>query len=315
MKILVIGAGALGGYFGGRLAEAGRDVTFLVRPERANILSRDGLMIRSPRGDAHIRAPRTVLASGVTGSYDVVLLSCKAYDLENAIGSFAPAVGDQTTIIPMLNGMKHLETLNARFTRKRVFGGQCMISATLSPQGTIVHLGDVQTLSFGPQDKADVGRRDAIRDALSGAGFDVEAADHIEQAMWDKWVFIATLAAATSLLRSTIGDTVKACASDIVLGLLNEAVAIAQAAGFAPQPASLARMRAILTTPDLSLTASMQRDIESGARIEGDQIIGDLIRRADGIPTPLLSVAHAHIRSYEIRREREAATTLAHSGA
>ena len=133
MRILVIGAGATGGYFGGRLLEAGRDVTFLVREKRAELLAKNGLNIKSPFGDFTKSNPPTLMATNIKQPFDFIILSCKAYDLDDAMASFAPAVGPDTAIIPFLNGMKHLDSLDARFGRERVLGGLCAIAATIRP--------------------------------------------------------------------------------------------------------------------------------------------------------------------------------------
>ena len=124
MRILVVGAGAIGGYFGGRLLQAGSDVTFLVRPKRASELASAGLVIRSPAGDVTLKNPPTVQADKLAETFDVVLLSCKAFDLEDAIKSFAPAVGPKTAIIPLLNGMLHLDVLDKKFGADRVLAGE-----------------------------------------------------------------------------------------------------------------------------------------------------------------------------------------------
>ncbi len=152
MRILVVGAGAIGGYFGGRLLQAGRDVTFLVRPKRAMELARDGLVIKSPHGDVTLKNPPTVLADKLTEKFDMVLLSCKAFDLEDAIKSFAPAVGPQTSIVPLLNGMRHLDVLDGKFGPERVLGGLCAIAATLNDKREVVHLLPLQSLTFGERD-------------------------------------------------------------------------------------------------------------------------------------------------------------------
>ena len=152
MRILVVGAGAVGGYFGGRLLEAGRDVTFLVRPRRAAELAKHGLTIRSPVGDFHRPSPPTVLQEDLAEPFDLILLSCKAFDLEGAITSFAKAVGPATAILPLLNGMRHIDRLTERFGPERVLGGQCAISVTLGPDGDIVHFNDWHALSFGELD-------------------------------------------------------------------------------------------------------------------------------------------------------------------
>ena len=307
MRILVIGAGALGGYFGARLLAAGRDVTFLVRPARAEALGKNGLVVRSPAGDLHLPSPPTVTSERLKGHYDLILLSCKAYDLDSAIQSFAPAVGDNTVIIPFLNGLRHIEVLNARFGEEKVFGGQCAISATLSANGEILHLVDLHTLSFGEQSGARSKRRDEIIAALSGANFIAEPSDNILQDMWEKWVFIATAAGSTCLMRASIGDIAAAGASDLVLNCLDECSRIAAGAGFEPRPAYMERTRSIFTTPGSPLMASMLRDIEKGSPTEGDHVLGDLLGRAKAGETPsLLKAAYAHVKSYEARRAREA---------
>src|SRR5262245_24088984 len=135
MRFLVVGAGATGCYFGSRLLEAGRDVTFLVRPARAERLAATGLTIASPAGNITLRSPPTVLAAELRAPFDVVILSCKAYDLDGAIESFAPAVGPDTAVVPLLNGMRHLDVLDARFGVDRVLGGNCFISAKLQEGG------------------------------------------------------------------------------------------------------------------------------------------------------------------------------------
>src|SRR4051812_47476011 len=142
MKTLIVGAGGIGGYFGGRLLEAGRDVTFLVRPRRQAQLAKDGLRVVSSHGDVHIPVPPTVAAEALRESFDLVLLSCKSYDLDSAMESFAPAVGPRTVILPLLNGMRHLEALDRRFGSARVLGGQCFISATLEADGRILHMNE-----------------------------------------------------------------------------------------------------------------------------------------------------------------------------
>ena len=192
MRILVVGAGAIGGYFGGRLLEAGRDVTFLVRPRRAEQLARDGLVIRSRLGDVERPAP-TVVAEALRAPFDLILLSCKAYDLDDAIASFAPAVGRETAILPLLNGMRHLDALEQRFGARAVLGGQCAISTTLDAEGRVLHLNDAHFLSFGERDGAMSARVEAIAADFAGAKFDARASGAILQEMWEKWVLICTV--------------------------------------------------------------------------------------------------------------------------
>src|SRR5437588_9460069 len=167
IRILVVGAGAIGGYFGGRLLQAGRDVTFLVRPRRAAELARDGLVIKSPNGDVTLKSPAAVQADKLNEKFDVVLWSCKAFDLDDAIKSFAPAVGPQTAIIPLLNGMRHLDVLDEKFGRERVLGGLCAIAATLNEHREVVQLQPMQSLNFGERDGKHPDRIEAIAQVMA----------------------------------------------------------------------------------------------------------------------------------------------------
>src|SRR3984885_15153247 len=166
MRILVVGAGAIGGYFGGRMLQAGRDVTFLVRPRRASELASAGLVIKSPVGDVTLKNPPTVQADKLADKFDMVSLSCKAYDLDDAIKSFAPAVGPQTAIIPLLNGMRHLDVLDKKFGRERVLGGLCGIAVTLNDKREVVQLAPLQWLTFGERDGKMSARVKAITEVM-----------------------------------------------------------------------------------------------------------------------------------------------------
>lgn len=304
MRILVVGAGAIGGYFGGRLLEAGRDVTFLVRPRRAEQLARGGLSLRSPRGDFTGTAP-TVTADTLRHPFDLVLLSCKAYDLEAAMADFAPAVGPDTVILPLLNGMRHIDLLVQRFGSRAVLGGQCLISATLDDAGRVLHLADAHVLSFGERDGGMSQRIDAIAAAFAGSAMDARASSAILQEMWEKWVFIATAAGITCLMRASIGDIVAAGAADLATSLLEECSGIAANQGFPPSTEARQRSGAMFTAEGSRLTASMLRDVERGARTEADHVLGDLLRRGgDRASHPLLRIAYAHLLAYEARRKR-----------
>ncbi len=314
MRILVVGAGALGGYFGGRLKEAGCDVTFLVRPRRAEQLAKTGLLVRSPKGDITIAAPPTILAENLRGPFDVILLSCKAYDLQGAMESFAPAVGSNTAILPLLNGMKHMDLLDARFGANAVLGGQCIISATLDADGRVLHLNDLHFASFGEQNGAKTPRVTAIAEAFSGAKFDSQLSTTILQEMWEKWATIAAVAGITCVLRGAVGDIIAAEAGEFPINLYAECCAIAAANGFVPSDGVRKRSIGMLTAPGSTFAASMLRDIERGAPIEADQILGDLLARGGAGKSsastgdyPLLRIAYAHLRTYEARRAREQA--------
>jgi 2-dehydropantoate 2-reductase len=305
MRILVVGAGAIGGYFGGRMLAAGRDVTFLVRSRRATELASAGLVIKSPNGDVTLKNPPTVQADKLTEKFDMVLLSCKAFDLEDAIKSFAPAVGPQTAIIPLLNGMLHLDVLDTKFGRERVLGGLCAIAVTLNDKREVVHLAPMQSLNFGERDGKMSDRVLAIAGVMAAGKFGSVASEHIIQEMWEKWVFLASLAAATCLMRSSVGNILAAPGGkDFLLGMLDECGAVATAEGHAPRAPFLDRTRGMFTAEGSQMTASMFRDIKVGAAVEADHVIGDLIARGDAakVPVPKLRIAYAHLKAYEKQR-------------
>ncbi|GAB3784035.1 2-dehydropantoate 2-reductase [Dyella agri] len=304
MRILVVGAGATGGYFGGRLLQAGADVRFLVREQRAALLARNGLRIRSALGDADIAAPPTVTAATLREPFDLVLLSCKAWDLPQVIEDIASAVGESGAVLPILNGMRQLDLLDARFGAARVLGGQCVIAATLDADGTVHHLNRSHSLSFGERDGSDSERVRGIAQAMAGANFEPRASGTIVQDMWDKWVFLASLAGITCLMRAPVGDIMAAAGGRAAtLALLDDCRRVATACGHEPRPAALQRAHDVLTETGSTLSASMMRDLEHGGRIEADHVIGDLLARgeAHGVETPMLRLAHAHLKAYEAR--------------
>src|SRR3984893_3505778 len=305
MRILVVGAGAIGGYFGGRMLQAGRDVTFLVRPRRAGELKDAGLVIKSPNGDVTLKNPPTVQADQLDEQFDVVLLSCKAFDLADAVKSFAPAVGARTAIIPLLNGMLHLDVLDGKFGREHVLGGLCAIAVTLNEQREVVQLAPMQSLNFGERDGKLSDRVRAIAEVMASGNFGSVASEHIVQEMWEEWVFRASLAASTSLMRASVGDILASPGGkDFLLGVVGECSAVAAAEGHPPRAPFLERTRGMLTTEGSPLTASMFRDIKAGAPVEADHVIGDLIARGDTakVPVPKLRPAYTHLKAYEKQR-------------
>jgi 2-dehydropantoate 2-reductase len=311
MRILVVGAGATGGYFGGRLAAAGRDVTFLVRPARAAQLRDNGLVIHSRFGDLTLRDVKTVTQDALQAPraqpFDLVLLSCKSYDLDNAIDSFAAGVGASTAILPLLNGMHHLDVLQARFGTQAVLGGVCLIASTLNAQREIVHLNDSHAISFGELGGGASARVSAIADAFSNAGFNARASDRILQEMWEKWVFLASLAGSTCLFRAPIGAIVATPDGETIIErLFAECREIAAANGHAVRDAFLERSRGMLFAPGSPLTASMLRDVQNGSRIEADHVLGDLIRRGGAAQTgdavSVLRIVYSQLKAYEAQR-------------
>lgn len=307
MRILVLGAGGTGGYFGGRLAQAGVDVTFLVRPARAAQLAQDGLVIRSPLGDAtfpvqHVTADG-LAALAAEKPFDLVVLSCKAYDLESSIEAIAPAVSSRTTVLPILNGLRHYATLDARFGRDAVLGGLCFISATKAADGAVLHLAPAAKLTFGERDNTGASARVlALAAACVQANVDHLASDAIGQEQWVKYSFLTALAAGTCLMRADVGTIVGTDEGEAIMrGLYAECLAVAEAAGEpVPEKAQGIALGA-LTQAGSALKASMLRDLEAGQQVEAMQIVGDMRLRAReaGLLAPLLAVAFAHLQAYQ----------------
>jgi 2-dehydropantoate 2-reductase len=310
MRVLMLGAGAVGGYYGARLLQGGADVTFLVRPGRLEQLAGRGLRIEG------LGERTRVAVSAVTrapSTYDTVILACKAYDLDAAIEAIAPAVGAGTTVLPLMNGVAQLDVLDARFGRARVAGGSCHLIASLDAEGTIQRLADVERIVYGVREGNGANRRMALERlhaALERAGVSAVLSPDVMQEMWDKYVLLCSFAAITCLMRASVGDIARTAAGrDIAREIVDTCVGVAEREGHPPAPQVLAGIVEWVTARDSLLTASMLRDMERGARIEGEHIVGDMLRRAQaaGIEARLLSAAHCHLQAYESRRQRERA--------
>ena len=299
MRVLVLGAGGIGGFFGGRIAAAGVDVTFLVRRARAEQLSRDGLIVVSPLGDFRLPV-KTALE--VNRPFDLILLACKAFDLRSATASIAPAVGASTVIIPLLNGLRHLSSLDGDFPSAQVLGGLCHIGVTLTPEGRIEHLNKLQHFSLGPRSAQQRLAAEAAHQVVARGGFSPVLSESITQDMWEKFVFLTAYAGITCLMRAPVGVIAGSrFGTSIATELLEECAAVATASGYAPRPNFLADSRETLTDRQSKGTSSMLRDIQRGARTEHDHILGDMLGRASllSVATPVLRIADTALRAYE----------------
>jgi 2-dehydropantoate 2-reductase len=303
MRILVIGAGAVGGYFGGRLAAAGRDVTFLVRAARRAQLQQGGLQIFDPYGDVMVQ-PKMLLAEELNANpvaFDLILVSTKAYSLDAAMEEFAPGVGSETVILPLLNGMRHLDALDGRFGAERVVGGSVQIIGDMDAEGRVHSLGRLHDLNFGERDKSVTTRIQAIDSILREAGFEANLKPDILAFMWQKWTLLAAMGAMTCLLRGSVGAVVAAPGGlETTLAIAAECVAITTANGYPPTEAFHAVMMKRLTEIGSSLTASMYRDLQKGAPVEAEHILGDLLARGKkhGVEAPLVRAAFAQLSVY-----------------
>jgi 2-dehydropantoate 2-reductase len=305
MKILIVGAGAVGGYFGARLAQAGRDVTFLVRPSRAQHLRSEGLRVLSPHGDLTLQ-PTTITAEELHSSFDIIFLSVKAPALDQVMKDMAPAVGPDTMIYPVLNGMRHIETLTRRFGERPVLGGVCMVSTDLDEQGRIVQIAPMQKLTYGELSGEITSRIRSFDETMRNAGFETELSTGILQAMGHKWVMIASLGLVTCLLDGPIGEiNAVPDGEQTILRALDECAAVGAACGFPlPQPVA-SFLRQAATTKDSKLTSSMYRDLQKGAPVEVETILGDLLEhgRSHHVDTPLLQAGCVRLRVYQNSRQ------------
>lgn len=305
MRLLFLGAGGTGGYFGGRAAQAGADVTFLVREPRAARLRDQGLRIQSPLGDVTLQ-PKLVTQQTLQGAYDVVVLSCKAYDLASAIDAIRPAVGPNTAVLPIMNGVLQYDVLDREFEPHRVLGGLCQINATMGPEGEVVHLGKHANIVFG--ERAGPARSErcvALEQALAGGEYVSRLSEDIHQDMWEKYVMLTTLAAATCLMRGSIGQIASTDDGiEILKSLLQESQSVAAASGHAVRPEADAFVQNLISDRTQPMTASMFRDLRQGLPVEADHIVGDMVNRARtlGVDATYLRVAYSHLQVYQAQR-------------
>jgi 2-dehydropantoate 2-reductase len=309
MRTLVLGAGAVGGYFGGRLAEIGRDVTFLVRPPRAALLADTGLRVTSPLGDFTVK-PQLATAESLDGPYDTILLTAKQYDLDQAIEAISPAVGPRTAILPLLNGLVHLDRLAEAFGREAILGGVAYVGASMLPDGSIRHHNQLSGIAFGEPAGGISERTRTIGAEFENSKVSAPPGENIMLDMWEKFAMITTMAGMNCLMRGTVGDI--AATDDgpaLTLGLFTETQAVAKAAGYPIRSGFIDQISKMLTEKGSPNNASMHHDLAHGSRTEADWILGDMRRRAIdlGVATPLLRAAYAHLQVYENRRARQAA--------
>ena len=304
LKILVLGAGAVGGYFGGRLVEAGGEVTFLVREARRNALRERGLRIESQFGNANLDV-RAILASEVKPEYDAVVLTCKAYDLDEAIKTITPALAPSGFVLPLLNGVAHIDILNIAFGQSRVLGGSARIQATLTEEGVVRQLNDWRTVTFGEQTGAVSRRVEVLKEIFALArGVEVHAVADIMQRMWEKLVHLSTAASMTCLMRANVGEIVRTPDGErLFLGLLETASEIGAANGHRPSREFMETYRKTFSQRDLLYATSMLRDMERRGRTEVNHIIGFMLQKAQaaGLDERTLLLAYTHVKAYEQR--------------
>jgi 2-dehydropantoate 2-reductase len=296
MKILIVGAGGIGGFFGAKLQQAGADITYLLREKRQKLIQKQGLMIETPKGSFTIQ-PKTVLADQLEPVYDLIILACKAFDLDDSLKSITKA-SSRGVILPFLNGLTHLNSLDRMFGKDRVMGGVAHIAATISESGSVKQLTELSSLTIGPRTPEHETLSKAFFELCKKADFDSFYKENIEQALWDKWVFLASLAGMTTICRGSIGDIAATPdGKDLSERMFAECCAIAASCGYPISEGTQSNSQAILTKEGSPFTASMLRDLLAGKRDEHQHILGDLIGFANqqSIDCPLLKIAYTHM--------------------
>lgn len=306
MKILILGAGAIGGYVGGWLASVGADVTFLLRGKRLEHVRAHGLAVESTHGNFSLPV-KTVSAEELKPEHDLLLVACKSYDLDTAMNAAEPGLAPHGAVLPILNGMTHIDILNDRLGKPRVLGGMTRIATNLDPDGTIRALFENRELVFGEQDGTISKRVQEFRDIAAGAaGLDVEASPNIMHAMWEKLAFLGTGATMYCLMRANLGEILRGSpeGQEIFHRLFDTVVQIARHDGYTLDDAFITRTRALFERRDSTLASSMLRDVEAGRASEGEHITGYLLRRcrAAGLDDTILACAYASLKAYDERR-------------
>jgi len=310
MRYLILGAGALGGFFGGMLLKGGADVTFLVRPKRAAQLQRDGLIVKLQDGSEFRARVKSVQQGQLNGTYDVILLSCKAYDLDGAMDAIAPAMIEKSVIVPVLNGVRHIDVLKERFGPERVLGGLTVINAALMPDGMVQQSQvRINITAIGELDGRLSDRCTMIKTALEAGGIPVQVTDNILAMMWQKFFGFTCGATVASLTRSRAGVVARAASgASFVSAVIDECTRVVTALGHPPMPAfnAAGQLAGLFSQPDSTYGPSMLIDMEDGRPTEGEHTIGDLAERAEQarISAPLLAAARCNLQTYEISRRR-----------
>ncbi len=306
MRILMVGAGATGGYFGGRLAQAGRDITFLVRGNRMRQLQGDGLRIVSPVGDVTLRPGLST--SGELAHqppYDVVIVSTKAYSLEAAMNDFAAAVGPDTIVLPVLNGMKHLDILSDHFGKQHVMGGSVRIVAEIDADGRVLQMTELNELNFGELDGTHSERAERLLTDLSVAGIKATLSSDILATLWQKWWIVASIGALCVTGRGTVGEIAAVpYGAEMARAIAGETIGIAAANGYPSDTRMVESHIRRITEQGSSLTSSLYRDMLNGNPVEADHKLGDLLARANGMAAPLLKAAYMQLKVYETHRAK-----------
>ncbi|MET3292707.1 UNVERIFIED_CONTAM: 2-dehydropantoate 2-reductase [Brevibacillus sp. OAP136] len=304
MKVLVLGAGAVGGYFGGRLVEKGADVTFLVRERRKQQLEERGLIIKSIHGDFSF-APKLLVAGEASEPFDLVILTTKAYHFAYGVESIRPYVGEDTMVLPLLNGMAHVAALQEAFGRERVIGGLCFIESTLNAEGDVIQTSPVHEMLYGEWTGGSSSRMEQLAQLFARANASYRASDNIEREMWHKYLFITTLSGMTTLMNSAVGP-IRDAADGVALTqqLFEEVADIMRKSGASLADDIVERHMKVFNKQGYAVKSSMLRDMEKGQPVEADHLQGYLLDLAkqNNVEAPLLRTIYNKLKVYEINR-------------
>ncbi|MDZ5669412.1 ketopantoate reductase family protein [Bacillus stercoris] len=303
MKFLVVGAGGVGGYIGGRLAEKGNDVTFLVRQKRAQQLKETGLVIHSEKGDASFQP--VLISAGETGQFDVVIIASKAYSLDQVINDVKPFIHQESVIIPFLNGYRHYEQLFAAFSKEQVLGGLCFIESALDNRGEIHHTSASHRFVFGEWNGERTNRIKALEEAFSGVKAEVIISGHIEKDIWKKYLFIAAQAGITTLFQRPLGPILDTEGGrHTAQTLIGEIGAVLRKEGVPADPDLEEESFRTMTSMSYHMKSSMLRDMENGQTTEGDHLHGFLLEKAKrlSLAAPVLETVYANLQMYEAEK-------------
>ena len=301
MRILIVGAGATGGSYGTLLLEAGRDVTFLVRPQRAEVLRRDGLRFVTPEAD-RTHQVQPLISGEEAAPFDLVLLTVKATALESAIADMRSYIGPRTRIVPILNGMAHIPRLELEFPGQ-VLGGLAKIVATLDG-GAVHQMTGLTALTIGMLDGSQMPSE--IVQVLDVPGIDLTVSDDVTAALWEKWAFIAAAGVITCLFRGPVGAIIEAGGLARINDAIDEMEEVAAAAGYPVSERGHRHSLDLLTAPGSAFTSSLYRDLTAGFPHEGEHILGAMVERARqlDVQTPLLDLTVIQVRTGAIAKAR-----------
>lgn len=301
MKIAVIGSGGVGGYFGGRLAEAGNDVWFIARGRHLEEMRRCGLKVKSRLGDILIKPVNATDTTKDIGPVDLIMIAVKLWDTEDAIKAAKPLMGPNTAIVSFQNGIEAADRLVAAFGKERVLGGVCQIAAVIGGPGIILHTGTLARLMVGELDGKSTPRLEKLAETAKAAKIDFVATQEIDKAIWQKFVFLSSFSGITALTRLPKGPIMAdAETRDLFKSALSESVAVAWARGVKLAGDIVdAQMKFCDGLPD-DMKSSMLGDLERGGRLEVPWLSGTIAKLGDslGVPTPVHRIVYQALKPF-----------------